>query len=367
MKILTDLHHFDLFHSFFLLFEKRLGIELYRPIGMGWKDEGYWDVYAESPVTECYLSTTDGEAESLLSELPPLGDTGWARYLVEMLRVGPVTLGETGIYRIEDKSKHWAPLQRGITLGLFRQTKFDFVLSSMPQHYEPFKRLAKEQGCPHIVHLGGVGSDGPWTPPSGAKNVMLHSPPRGGMPDINWVSYHQEFDLDVFCPTPIEHPKNVVSWVHFPDSMELMGEVACSLPDDWTFTSMGNFRGPQAGVIADTGLLATMIKASGWTWHIKPGGESYGHIIHNSFACGRPIITNLNDLRGNISCALLEHGKTCIDVSSSTKDEVVKDLIYYTERYQEIHTNVIERFNDVVDFESESHTIKEFLERANAQ
>lgn len=43
MRVLADYHHHDLFESLAILFEDRLGWELYRPIGMEWFDEGYWN------------------------------------------------------------------------------------------------------------------------------------------------------------------------------------------------------------------------------------------------------------------------------------------------------------------------------------
>jgi hypothetical protein len=46
MKIFTDLHHNDLYYALISLFEKRLGYEVYRPIGLDWFHNGYWKIAA---------------------------------------------------------------------------------------------------------------------------------------------------------------------------------------------------------------------------------------------------------------------------------------------------------------------------------
>ncbi len=44
MRVLADYHHGSLLRSLVMLFEGRLGMELYRPIGLEWFHEGYWAV-----------------------------------------------------------------------------------------------------------------------------------------------------------------------------------------------------------------------------------------------------------------------------------------------------------------------------------
>src|SRR5258706_14059099 len=45
MNVLVDYHHGNLYHSLHLLFEKRLGFKLFRPIGMQWAEQGWWKVH----------------------------------------------------------------------------------------------------------------------------------------------------------------------------------------------------------------------------------------------------------------------------------------------------------------------------------
>jgi len=44
MKVFAELHHQSLFTSLQFLFEKRLGYQLFRPIGEKWFREGYWKI-----------------------------------------------------------------------------------------------------------------------------------------------------------------------------------------------------------------------------------------------------------------------------------------------------------------------------------
>lgn len=43
MRALVDRHQADLYYSLQLLFEDRLGVQLFTPIGHEWWDEGYWN------------------------------------------------------------------------------------------------------------------------------------------------------------------------------------------------------------------------------------------------------------------------------------------------------------------------------------
>lgn len=60
MKVLADHHHDDLYESLRILFEDRLGWELYRPIGTEWYTEGYWDVYNHPDTVTQYLGLQIG-------------------------------------------------------------------------------------------------------------------------------------------------------------------------------------------------------------------------------------------------------------------------------------------------------------------
>jgi hypothetical protein len=56
MKVLIDYHHSDLFEGHHLLFQDRFGWDVFRPIGMDWFHEEYWQF--EKKWHETPLSTS---------------------------------------------------------------------------------------------------------------------------------------------------------------------------------------------------------------------------------------------------------------------------------------------------------------------
>ena len=56
MNVFCDFHHTELYHSIKLLFEDRLGFNLYRPIGMEWQEQGYWKVFDHPATAAQFLS-----------------------------------------------------------------------------------------------------------------------------------------------------------------------------------------------------------------------------------------------------------------------------------------------------------------------
>ncbi|MCJ7634401.1 hypothetical protein MUP77_18670, partial [Candidatus Bathyarchaeota archaeon] len=53
-NVFVELHHGDLFFSLHLLFEERLEMNLFRPIGMAWFEKGFFKIaepYGNAPDT----------------------------------------------------------------------------------------------------------------------------------------------------------------------------------------------------------------------------------------------------------------------------------------------------------------------------
>src|SRR3990172_6286612 len=59
-NVLADFHHAGLLQSLILLFENRLGGNVYRPIGMEWADQGYWKVFDHPATRLQYLTYNQG-------------------------------------------------------------------------------------------------------------------------------------------------------------------------------------------------------------------------------------------------------------------------------------------------------------------
>ena len=62
MRVLTDQHHADLLYSLQLLFEDRLGFDLFVAKGHEWWDEGYWrfgEVWGDDRLAQQFLGLND--------------------------------------------------------------------------------------------------------------------------------------------------------------------------------------------------------------------------------------------------------------------------------------------------------------------
>lgn len=347
MKVLADFHHQDLFYSLQLLFEKRLGWELYRPIGLEWYHEGYWNVYPHISTAQQFLA--------LDQAIQPIVNINGQVFEKSHL-VNKEYRCEDGIYYVLDTTKD--KYQRAITLEKFKSMEFDIVLSSMPQHIEPFNKLIKlfQPKAKHIFQIGNPG----WRT-SSVQNILSSTlswiPPAG----MNTILYHQEFDLDVFRYESPTVRKKANSYIHLMEQVNLLNQYRAALPD-WEFTSYG------AGFpdcIHKTSDIADKMRGSGFTWHIKPLGDGYGHTLHDTYACGRPAIINTNHYRNMIGAALLEDGVTCIDIGRRTVQEncsILNDLANDPDKHLEMCENAYNRFKSVVNFDAEEVKLRKFLE-----
>ena len=355
MRVLADLHHFDLYHSFQLLFEKRLGWELYRPIGYEWANEGFWNLCGkEYPPIEGYLSTEDGQCARTLLPYWEHRSPLWARFATELVRVGKILPVDDGLYLIEDKSK--GVFQKGITLERFKEERFDIIISSIPQHFESTERLRKlyQPQAKHIVHVGSIVG---CPVPLEAKNIMAHAPP---ISNAHYVVYSQEFSLDTFKYSIPINSNRIRSYVHFPESQDLWEKMDL----DWDFKFVGKTLASLGETIISSEDLSKCIQNSNFTWHIKLGGESYGHILHNSYACGRPVIINGDDYVGSRGGLLLEDMVTSIDVTGRTPEELKNKLVYAQREdvYMKMCERAYSRFHEIVNFDEEFESIKSFLQ-----
>ena len=356
MKVFVDLHHFDLYYSLQLLFEDRLGWELYRPIGMDWKTEGFWAQHGhQDEVAECYLSTEDGRCAELLSRYDTLAGKSWAIYSLHLPRIGSIYDNLDGTFLIEDKSKVNC-YQRGITLEAFKEMEFDIVISSVPIHAETFDRLVKEHQptARHIFHMGNR-----WPIPSNVRNVMSSSPVDT---TCHSIMYHQEFDLDVFRYQEPVDSHDITSYVYFPESAQLFKEIEQHL-SGIQCNFVGNIQGHKDDIVLTSQDLATRFHKSLFTWLIKPGGEGFGHVLFNSYACGRPAIIRRSDYKNLAGDSLLEDGVTCIFIDNRNATElssVIQRLID-SNKHEDMCRAAYQRFCEVVNFDNEFVNIERFL------
>ena len=338
MNIFADFHHGDLYYSLHLLFEKRLGHKLFRPIGMEWLHEGYWkigDPYLGHVTAMQYLSTEGYEGDfAVNADYHVVDDVSYARQIGQNF------------------------YHKAITFETFKKMNFDIIISSIPTHDGVFAKLISkyQPQAKHISQMGNI-----WAQTQ-VKNVMCSFPQSliNTQPDQNVVFYNQEFNLNMFKYVPPSDTKRITSFVHLLPKPELFYKYKTAL-NNFAFKAYGA-SAPDGYLLSHPPIANAMID-SVFGWHVKPGGDGYGHIFHNWLACGRPIITHLSDYRHFNN--LLIPGETCIDLEANSFERNVELIIEYSE--PSVHKKMCEAtykvFTENVDFNLDAQKIKDFLER----
>lgn len=327
MKILTDFHHASLLQSLVLLFEKRLGHELYRPIGMDWYTDGYWNVYPHPDTAKQYLLPGSVPVDGT----PPLNDD----------------------------------LSRCITLEEFKKQKFDIIIASIPEHIEPFKKLIAfyQPQAKLIFQIGNA-----WNIPNNSvRNVMASAvvtPPT----QVNYVQYHQEFDTNIFRYEPIKNNRKIYSFINclgtadlYRSDWALFLQLEKLMPD-WEFKSFGGQC--RDGWVLDGEELASKMREATFIFHCKTNGDGYGHIIHNAAAVGRPLITRHSDYKGKLAEPLIEDGVSTINVDNRTIEKIKESIEFIAGAPLgfKMGDSIRQKFEENVNFDKEEQEIRAFLQ-----
>lgn len=346
-KVFTDFHHASLLQSFILLFEDRLGGSVYRPIGLEWAQQGYWKVYDHPATQQQFLTLAQGYQPEDGSK--PLNN-------IEKV--------EEGVYYCQDIDSGY--YNKAITLEKFFSMPIDIVIASLPQHIDPFIKLANEHpNKPKLIYQIGNNwnIDGTMLIP----NVM--SSAKVDIPEwLHSITYHQEFNTDVFFFHEPQRSKNIYSFVNCFDTTPHF------LPDLKTFLGIEkrltnwNFKiyGGQCrdGTADGARNLAMKMAESRFIWHTKFGGDGYGHILFNSAAIGRPTIVKLEYYKGKLGEKLLIDGETCVAIDGLDEEQILQKLAFYNEEtnYNKMVYAVRDNFRQKVNFDTEAELLKTFID-----
>lgn len=344
MKVFVDLHHSDLYYSLHLLLEKRLGFELYRPVGMDWFTEGFWKIatpYSDPlPVVSQFL-TND-------IEYPERYHPEYGIYNIEC---------KDGVYHVYDPIHKY--YQKAITLDTFKNTKFDLIISTVQEHDHTFQIL-KDKYQPtakHIAQLGNVGQK------TEVKDVF-HSVTYKPYPYQNAVLIHQEIDTNLYKFTPINsYTKNIYSVVNLAPDIETYNLYKNKMTD-CNFKYYG-INSPDGMLDGTFGVSSKMIE-SNIGWSLKPLG-GLGHSNMGWCYSGRPIITNMSQHRffGGVALQLFEPNVTCIDIESDNLESNINKIQDWlipenTTKYGE---NLRNRFLELVNYDVEEQRFRQFLSK----
>jgi hypothetical protein len=338
MKVLVDFHHHDLWESLELLCA-RLGWTLYRPMGMEWFDEGYWNF-----------------------ERQWHGDAIARQYLT------PWPTDHDGL---RDDLSHPGRQQRLLTLAEARDLRPDIVIASVAHNHEGFARFASEVGATFGLQLGNVRfapvemAEDRWDLAAfGLVSALMPGP----IPKPH-VVYHQEFSLaDFRHEPPAEHERTVVSsfvncFPENPQGYATFREVAHLANEiDWRiFGSYGQlprdeYAAEDLGRCADVG---DRMRASDIAWHTKQWSDGYGFVIHTWFAVGRPVIGFQSYYQKQLAGPLWQEGVTSFDITGRSADDIrrlVRSLDF--DKRTAMSEAAAARFREVVNFDEEEQAIR---------
>lgn len=307
VHVLADLHHEALFASLRLLFEKRLGGKVHRPVGLEWFDQGWW----------AYPFHARDTAAQFLG--PAYGHPG-----------------ETLAEFVAD----WR--------------SFDLMLSSTPEQWYAWERKRRELGIT-IPHVFQSGND--WILPPCAH--LLNSTTLPAPHPCNAVYYHQEFSLtDYYKPSSAEKPGRVISsFMHNNPRSDFFYALEREMPD-FIFREYG--AGGRDGQPAD---LAWAMRNTRYLFHAKRV-EGYGFNVHYAAACGVPLFMYARSNQHQAIGALLEPGRTCLDLDDYTSPGHLADAIRRFDKDHEAHSQAMhDAFREHVNFDAEEARIREWLAR----
>jgi len=339
--LLADFHHDCLFESLGLLAD-RLGWTLYRPMGMEWFDEGYWNferAWHGDAVAKQYLEPWGSDADGRRL------NTFHQRY------------------------------QNLLTLDEARQDPPDVVMASVAHNHEGLARFAREVGAKFGLHLGNVRfspidmAEDRWDLADfGIVTSILPGPVS-----VPHVVVHQEFSLQDFRHEPPPADFRVSSFVNcFPENFDAYSgwkAVASQRPDyDWrVYGAYGSVPEDEwaAGNLNRCAAVGDAMRAASVAWHTKQWSDGFGHVVHNWAAVGRPLVGHEWYYRSQLAGPLWQEGVTSFDITDKPVDDVVA-LIDRLHGDSDLVARMSEamaaRFREVVDFDQEEEQIRRMFE-----
>ncbi len=330
MKVFTEWHHGGLFHSLQMMFEGRLGGELFAQVGYDWEENGYWNIN-DLPTTKIQYLNPD--------------------YCIK---------GKAGIPLFYDPSEEI--FQKRITLADFKQTKFDVILCTLQAHQEPFRQL-RDRYQPQAKLIRLCGNTGEQVNYEGLDGFIdttgLYRPPE----NLPHVIINQEFPM---APFFWEAPKNHKTIKNY---MNCLREAQCypiwqflkrEMPD-FDFKMHGS-NGDDGGIVGLFNIGKSM-RDAGFVFQVKHQGEGFGHIIHNAYASGRPIIGVYEYYAGKLASKFLINDYSAILLDDLTPPEVIKKIKYWSEpeRHLTMCQNAYKLFKDYVSFDEDEKKFRTFL------
>lgn len=354
MRVFTDLHHGSLFHSIQLM-GRRVGFDVFRPVGMEWFHEEFFGLaepYGNAIETvEQYLKIDN--LSPVIHDAPAFNN-----FTNEEVNKSGLVLP---FYEFNDYAHHTTNL--GITLEAFKNIKIDVVIASIPQHLQKFYEL-RNKYQPQAKLIFQIGNPYWQLPlvefyPNILDSCNLNIPSQ-----YHKVTYHQEFETDIFYPQIrefYEKPYKVYSFVIFPQRLELFFETAKLLPD-YEFRAFGHHNLCTDPPITGIKNIAEKMHEARFGWHDKDV-DGYGHIFHNWFACARPVIAGYQGYAGRLGAHLFHEGYYTYNIDQHSPQEIAEWIKQQEDTllYEDNCIATAESFKAFVNFEKEGEELKKFF------
>jgi hypothetical protein len=255
------------------------------------------------------------------------------------------------------------PLIETLTLGEFADAKIDVIMVTTSDMQEPWLKLQKELK-PKAKLLREEGNVIGWASLHPEYNNLLTSdfPTYRQSVVPNKVLYHQKFDTEkVFVYEEPKHFDRITCFMPgFRSAKEI--EAFTSLHDfgGMEFADYGH--GSKRGFLSPKHRFVEEMVRTALVWHVKPGGDGFGHVIHSSLAMGRPVVTVADDYYGGQAWPLLLDGKTCILIGKDATENSKKLKLYQDpDVLLEMSHAARDRFRSVVDYGWEKGKIADLL------
>lgn len=333
MIIFSDRHHDGLAFSLRLL-AKRLGAEIYFPIGEEWFTKGYWDI-----------------AKPYQNDL---------NTVAQYLRIKPEHRMNTSWYDVLDT--YHEDEYRCITFQQFLDMDIDVIIASVPDHWVTYTKLRDtyKPKAKVICQSGNIGwEDERYIREGVVKNLLASTREFLVSHAIHKVFYHQEQPVVPY--EGIGKTGKISSYIHLLPAKEQYEEYKKSLPEFvWSAYGASSPDGWQPTL----SLLYASMQQNDYIYHVKPGGDGYGWNWHSAFMLGRPVITNFSDYIDKLGASLFQHGITGIDLERGSVQENCEIIrrLHDEDRVQEMGIYARKRWEEVVNYDEEEKKLKKFFD-----
>jgi hypothetical protein len=343
MKVLSDYHHHALYESLRMLFEDRFGWQLYRLYGIEWWDQGVWN-------WERHMPHGEAVARQYLQPLSTDRDCGdhWER----------------------DDEAYPGRVMKMLTMAQARDMKPDIVLATLTENEAGLHGFAQKIGAKFGIQVGNQGTENRYD----LIDFALFSTTRFAYPWVPYVTYRQEFSLEDFrFEYPPEDPTFVGTWVQAMPTGDMPAynyflSLARAMPD-LRFRYHGHV-GPVddfwGGNVMTTREVAEQMRAARVGLHIKTWSDGYGHVIHNLFSTGKPVVATASYYKDKLAAPLFVEGVTSWDVQIHTVEETVafiRKLVEDDELHERMSRASAARFTEIVNFDAEADEIRTMFDK----